>query len=70
MAKTPGSMNVQLQPEERQLIERVTSLFPPGVINPSRIARLAIRAGIDKVEADLRESAARYALMPDKERAR
>ena len=61
MARTPGSMNVQLMPEERALIERVTSRFPPGTLNPSRIARLCIRAGIDKVDADLAEAAARYA---------
>jgi hypothetical protein len=61
MSTGKGNMNVQLQQTERDLIERVTSLFPPGVINPSRVARLAIQAGIGKVEADMRAAAERFA---------
>ncbi len=51
MSKLPGK-NVQLTSAECAILQRIGSRFPPGVMNPSRIARLCIRAGASIVEAD------------------
>jgi len=56
-----GGKNVQLMPLEHELVKRIAARFPPGVVNPSKVARLCIVAGAPLVEAELDESARKHA---------
>lgn len=52
---------VTLTRKEQEILQRLMGAFPPGVLNPSRVARMCIQAGAPIVEAQLRERAEEYA---------
>jgi hypothetical protein len=58
------TLSIQLQASDVDAFERIQQWFPPGTMSVSRIARLAIRHGIERVEADLRAAAVRIASEP------
>lgn len=55
-----ASNNVTLTQKERDILNRLISWFPPGVLNPSRVARMCIAAGAPLVEQQLKERAEQY----------
>jgi hypothetical protein len=56
----PNHLTLHLQGDETDSVRRIVGMFPDGAVSMNRVGRLALRAGLPLIEAQLRQRAEEY----------